>query len=186
MRPRAFPAAAALAFAAGAAALAPGCTVPETNYGAPSSLGPKTVPDPTYPAAAPDAGEVNLSTLCSGKPPASDPGCAVKWPAFYEKYVKAAGTWNCADANCHGEGPQGRTPQVPAIPADPAKAYDSLVQHKVTGKRYINPCSKNPDDSSFLCNVTGGCGPVMPPAGGVTPAQLDELKAWLTCGAPKE
>lgn len=177
------------------AAVAPACgSIDETKFGAPTGLASKPLPDPLYAGAvtpAGDAGVTPTSTLCNGGPTVSDPNCVQKWSDIYAKYVKATGTWKCADAQCHQPAGSGNPPFPPSISNDdPKKAWESLVAHKLANKRYIDPCTKTPENSAMNCNLVGTCTPQMPQTGtgvsvgAATTAELTEVNLWLACGAP--
>jgi hypothetical protein len=128
-----------------------------------------------------------------GAGPLDGGACAVSWKnTIYPKYMSAAGTWKCADANCHGPG----SAQLPPISDDPLKAYLTLATTKGSGltsfatKVYINPCSTDPAQAALSCNLLGSCTPIMPVTGGsvssagATAAENADVDTWLKCGSP--
>ncbi len=96
--------------------------------------------------------------------------------------MKASGAWKCADATCHGGGTF-----RPAVDDSSASAcLASLQQITIRGKPYVKSGSKDPDESSLLCNVKGTCGEQMPkePAPFLSTTEICKVEAWLRCGAP--
>lgn len=95
----------------------------------------------------------------------------------------------CADtAACHSTGKGNLT----LIPGDSASYYTALTTYMLEDPAgaYIVPC--DPDQSKIICNLqlndnsnTMPCGTGMPlnPADGPTPAQLQDIKDWIACGA---
>jgi hypothetical protein len=163
----------------------------ETKFGAPAGLAGSPLPDPAFvgTSTAGDGGGTSTATLCNGGPTVSDPACVQKWSDIFTKYVK--GTWKCNDTQCHLPSANGAAPFAPPISADDAKkAWESLVAYKLANKRYIDPCTKVPEDSAINCNLAGSCTPKMPEtslgvaAVAATPAEMDEVNKWLACGAP--
>jgi hypothetical protein len=164
----------------------------ETKFGGTGGLASKRVPDPFYPGTAVgggDGGTTSTATLCNGGPTVSDDKCVQKWSEIFTKYVK--GTWKCTDVACHQPAAGGKPPFDPPISNDDAKkAWESLVAHKMANKRYLDPCTKTPENSAINCNLVGSCKPQMPETSlGVTAqpavaAELDEVNKWLACGAP--
>jgi hypothetical protein len=178
-----------------AAALAPACSEDaynERKFGGTAGLTGKVVPDPVYPGnatATGDGGSTSTSTLCNGGPTVSDDKCVQKWGDIFTKYVK--GTWKCSDVACHLPAASGKAPYDPPISAtDAKKAWESLVAYKLQNKRYIDPCTKTPENSAMNCNLAGSCTPQMPQTGvgvaaaAATTAEMDEVNKWLACGAP--
>jgi hypothetical protein len=164
----------------------------ERKFGGTAGLTGKVVPDPVYPGnatATGDGGSTSTSTLCNGGPTVSDPACVQKWSEIFTKYVK--GTWKCSDVACHLPAASGKPPFDPPISADDAKkAWESLVAYKLQNKRYIDPCTKTPENSAINCNLAGSCTPKMPETSlgvtalAATTAEMDEVNKWLACGAP--
>lgn len=170
----------------------------DPNYGPPDALYGK------LPPIAPSLGGGGVggglaegggggAGLCDGKGPISDGGdCSVKWSELVAQ-MGNEGSWGCSKTGCHIA-----QPPIPKIDiSSPRAAYDALAAHKVLvngqPKPYINPCSKDPAESSFLCNVTpragsttaGECGiKVMPEGAPLEQADRDRLKTWIECGAP--
>jgi hypothetical protein len=143
-----------------------------TTYGNPNSLDRKNVP-----------GEGGVEQLvCSGGDggEAFDGGCPSFATDIYPYFV-ATGTWHCSDKTCHGGG----SPPPIDITAAPA-CLASLKKITVTGKPYLlSDGGKDPNASSFLCNLQGTCGSPMPKVPGViTSSELCKVEAWLKCGAP--
>lgn len=167
--------------------LAVSCAVEETNYGPPDGLTNKKLPSPQFPVAN-EQQSGGTDGICDGGAPAQDPNCTVSFKTdIYEKFFVATGTWQCAGSDCHEEGAAGSSVNSPPIHAtDPTKAYNSLVNYQIGGKRYIDPCSTDPNASSIICNLQGACGTTMPypPVPIATSDQLPPLQTWLQCGAP--
>ena len=174
-----------------------GCTDNATKYGDSNGLAGKHIPSPVNTGAPTDDAATmtgpTLKDLCMGQGPVDGGACAVSWSTtIYPKYISAAGTWKCADANCHGPG----AAQLPSISDDVAKAYLSLATYLGSGatsfarKAYINPCSIDPATSALDCNIKGSCTPKMPVTGasvasaGATAAEIADVDTWLKCGAP--
>jgi hypothetical protein len=145
-----------------------------TSYGNPNGLDRKNLP-----------GEGGVEALtCGGDaaPTGFDGGCPSFQTDIYP-YFKPDGKWRCSDATCHGG--------ASAPPIDGANANDCLASLRgitVGGKVYVpgDAGSSDPNASSLLCNLQGGCGSRMPKAPGVDPtsAELCIVEAWLKCGAP--
>ena len=94
------------------------------------------------------------------------------------------GKWQCGNAVCHGGG------NAPFIDTKEAgAAYTSLQQVTVSGLPYIpNEAGvTDPNASSIICNLQGGCETKMPEAPAVDPTndELCMIQAWLKCGAPR-
>jgi hypothetical protein len=190
----------ALALVCTVAAVFAACTEDTTKYGDSNGLTGKHLPSPSSTGTAPPGGDGGITTtgptlkdLCGGAGPLDGGTCAVTWTTtIYPKYIAAAGTWKCADANCHGPG----SAQLPAISDKADKAYLQLATYKGSGltgfanKLYINPCSIDPATSALACNLLGSCTPTMPVTGGsvssagATAAENADVDKWLKCGAP--
>ncbi len=126
---------------------------------------------------------------------AVDAGCAVSWSTDIFTAI-LDGPAGCTSMLCHGSGKGGIT-----MPSGmPQSAYTALTGYTLLAtpgpaKAYIVPC--NPDESGFPCNVEvdpeaganpfGTCGAGMP-FGGVgtllTVDQVNQIGAWIQCGAP--
>ena len=143
-----------------------------TSYGNPNTLDRKSVP-----------GEGVVEQLvCSGVDGGEtfDGGCPSFATDIYPSLM-ATGTWRCSDKTCHGG--------ASAPPIDPTSAATCLASLKkitVKGSPYLlSDGGKDPNASSFLCNLQGSCGSPMPkPPGAITSAELCKVEAWLKCGAP--
>jgi hypothetical protein len=151
----------------------------DTRYGGPTGLTGRRV--------APISG--TAAPASTGPTSACDAGaCSVSFQqTIFAKYMAASGTWKCADSSCHGAG----SSQEPSIDGTNAQAaYNSLTTYtQLQGEPYIAACVTDPTASAIDCNLKGVCSQ-MPQAGaGVnaaqpTPAELQDLETWLTCGAP--
>ena len=71
--------------------------------------------------------------------------------------------------------------------------YTTLANYKGTvtsgtqaGQTYFNPCSTDPGQSTFVCNLkpTGYCGSLGMPLG-ITVANPGPIATWVACGAPE-
>ncbi|HSO39309.1 MAG TPA: hypothetical protein VLT33_42575 [Labilithrix sp.] len=165
--------AAAAALALGGMRAIVACSeITPTTYGNPNTLDRKSVP-----------GEGGVEQLvCSGVDGGEtfDGGCPSFATDIYP-YFGATGTWRCSDKTCHGG------TSAPAIdPASAAACLASLKKITVKGTPYLlSDGGKDPNASSFLCNLQGSCGSPMPKApGAITSAELCKVEAWLKCGAP--
>jgi len=171
-----------LAATIGCAAVAVACSERAgTLYGQPSGLRSSNLPgeggsEPVICGASVDIG-------VDGGPVVDDAGgaCAVSFARDIYPHVTGEGAWRCAgDGRCHGAA------QPPLLDAGtPASAYAGLRAMSVGGVPYLVD-SGDPKGSSFLCNVSGGCGSPMPiaPGRGLTPGEICRIEAWLRCGAP--
>lgn len=169
-------AAAAAALALGGARAIVACSeISPTTFGNPNTLDRKSIP-----------GEGGVEELvCSsgdaGDGGGFDGGCPSFATDIYP-YLAAAGPWRCADKACHGGA---RAPPIDGTNA--AACLASLKKISVKTSPYVlSDGGKDPNASSFLCNVQGTCGSPMPKAPGITPTRADlcKVQAWLKCGAP--
>jgi len=159
-----------------------------TNYGSPTGLKGRDVPDASQPGTAlvPDAGTVNTTTICGGLGPINPDGggCTVSWSKDIVPKMASGQSLACSDGNCHGQG----SATLPSIPSDPTAAWNSLANYTDPGspKVYVDICSKNADDSAFKCNLSGAClASKMPLApGAATDDDVAKINSWLACGAP--
>jgi len=116
----------------------------------------------------------------------------VSWTNQIFPNMTSAGPWKCANSLCHGG------VQPPKMTDnDPVATYNSLVGFTATdatGRPFILPCSVDPAQSAFECNVSPtppncGLGSPMPltTTGGtvLTAAQFGQLDTWIKCGAPR-
>jgi hypothetical protein len=108
---------------------------------------------------------------------------AVTWTGLFNGIFGPSGTSSCTGEDCHSTG------QAGFACAPPAKAcYAGMVDFGLVTPGPHAPSSVlvNPDTSP-LCGVSpGGDMPELPPplAYCVTDAQVVEIQAWLSCGAP--
>jgi len=126
--------------------------------------------------------------LCETQTPAGtivDGGtCSVSFQTDIFLKMQQGGTWSCATAGtCHGG------VQPPLMTTNTAAAfYTSLATFTIPNSNlpYVNPCSTNPADSQFACNVasTGTCGDLMPTTGAIPAADQTAVATWVACGAP--
>ncbi len=164
------------------------CTADQVNYGDPEGLAGRTVPKRTLgtdQVPEGDAGSGNLYAGVCGKDPGINAagGCSGdEWQAIYGMLVKE---WTCAQIGCHNAG--GTKPNVFTDGASPAIAtWNEFVTYQVGGKRYVDPCSTDPNMSGILCNLnfsTGVCGSAMPKGKTLGAADKAMVEKWLTCGA---
>jgi hypothetical protein len=168
---------------AAAAPFAGGCSIePDSKFGNPSGLKHDNLPS----APLAEAGaSFDASALCDGGARPDGGNCVISYTKDVWPMMAATGVWKCADSNCHGG-----TALNPYI-NDPTSAYANLVAYKIGGKPYINPCSTDPGQSSFVCNLDGTCGqqamPVPDSSKNLSPAvptDIGKVRAWLQCGAP--
>jgi hypothetical protein len=152
-----------------------GCSeITPTTFGNPNTLDRKNLP-----------GEGGVEQLvCSGIDGGGnfDAGCPSFTTDIYP-YLTAAGTWRCSDKACHGGT---TTPAIDGTSA--ASCLASLKQITVKNVPYVlSDGGKDPNGSSFLCNLQGTCGSPMPKAPGLDPTSTDlcKVEAWLKCGAPQ-
>lgn len=174
---------ASLAIFGAGASVAIGCNLePDSNYGNASGLSHQNLPSP--PAAEGGSSGGDGGALCNGMGAIDGGPCPVKFSTDIWPMMSASGKWQCADSACHGG-----TAQSPFI-NDPASAYNNLVAYKIGGKPYVNPCSIDPDASTFACNLQGTCGiqgmPIPnPPARPAAQAtDIGKVVTWAQCGAP--
>ncbi len=162
------------------------CAEVETDFTGPNAAayfakGGSVTPTPT----GGTGGAAPVPTACVPAGYVSDANCAVKWSTDILPLMK---TLSCSGATCHKPGANGQPPNKPPIDDTAADAtYAALLEYKIGGIPYFNPCSKNPDQSSFVCNTTAAkvCGQVMPPGIGVSGANAQKIATWVACGAPK-
>jgi hypothetical protein len=144
-----------------------------TQYGDPNALRRDFPGEAGTEAVTCDGG-----TLAMGDP------CPVSFKTDIYPKMTANGIWKCASGNtCHG------AQQAPKIDAStPQAVVDSLKTYQISGNPhpYINVGSNDPTQSTFECNVTGGCGAGMPqnPGAPLTPDEVCKIDMWLRCGAP--
>lgn len=155
-----------------------------THYGDHAGLSKENLPAPPIV----DSGS-NLGSLCNGKGPIDAGACSVSWKTdIWPMMSSPSGVWKCGDSKCHG----GQV-NAPYNLSSEDNAYMSLVAWSTNNKVYINPCTTDPDASSFLCNLstTSACGSRMPytdnvlGSGPALPADYAKLETWVKCGAPK-
>ncbi len=101
--------------------------------------------------------------------PAQKPAAKAAGYAPVEKLLKA----RCV--GCHN-GPGGRAGVNLA-------GYDAVVKGKWQGKALVVP--KKPGDSVLVNAVHGKGMQTMPPGGGLPPADVKTLEAWIAAGAKK-
>jgi hypothetical protein len=111
--------------------------------------------------------------------------CKVSFQRDIYPKMSASGSWGCARDGCHGS----NNGVVPIITDEDVNGSGwRLAQYSVNGKSYVNPCSRSPDDSALLGNLSSPAtdGMHMPPQALVpTPDELMSLVApWIACGAP--
>ena len=163
--------------------VAAGCNIEaDTKFGNHSGLLKENLPTP--PAAGDGGGEGGV--LCNGNGPIDGGACAVSWKTDIWPKMSSSGVWSCANNKCHGA-----TANDPSSLDGQDHAYAILTKWTTTGgKPYINPCTTDPDASSYLCNMNGSCGTRMPypdntiGSGPATPGDLATLTTWIACGSP--
>jgi len=177
------------------------CSEPTTNYGPPEGL--NTTHLPSAPTSTPGSGTPDSGMTTpdedtgttggddAAPPPAGDGGaCAVSWSKTI--YPALSGRWTCSGASCHLAG----APAPKIDNNDATGTYDAFkaftaAQGAPNGLPYILPGNTNPAASSFLCSVdpTNNCPPLMPSGASaastpVTATDIQNITAWVTCGAP--
>ena len=169
--------------------------VEDQNFGAPNALAGQTAPGKTSEnqQAADGGGGGGGQPVCvaAGKNlayKAGDP-CTVSMkndiiPVLFKV---------CSSPSCHGGTSPPSKPRID--PNAVNEMWDLWQKHTVkpnptaAPKPYIDPCSKNPDDSTIACNVNADpakkCGTLMPTgATGLPTADIAKIEDWLKCGAP--
>jgi hypothetical protein len=167
----------------------------DTHYGPPSGLQGKTTPLPS--GGSGDSGNPPVTTgdsgtqngICGGRGPVDGGACAVSWKTGIHAKFGAGAAWKCADANCHGSS-GANAPLLKGSDADSHADYLALAAWtKIKATPYINPCSTDPTQSTFACNVsaaTCGAGDLRMPVGTpLTAAEEADLKTWAACGSPE-
>ncbi len=154
----------------------------DSKFGNPSGLSHANLPSP---AAAEGGAAPSTGSLCDGGGPVDGGPCQISFAKDIWPMMSAAGVWACADSNCHGG-----TALNPFI-NDAPSAYANLVAYKIGGKAYINPCSTDPKQSTFVCNLQGTCGQQAMPIPDNTKnrplaiaTDIGKVNTWLQCGAP--
>lgn len=168
-----------------AVAVAVGCNIdPNTHYGDHAGLSKDNLPAPP----SSDGGGLD-GALCNGKGPIDGGPCSVSWKNDIWPMMSSSGVWKCGDSKCHGA-----QANQPGNLNNEDNAYAALVGWTGTGgKPYINPCSTDPAQSAYVCNLdtTTACGTRMPysdnvlGSGPALPADSAKLQTWVKCGAPK-
>ena len=161
-----------------------GCNIEaDTKFGNHSGLLKENLPKPPEDG---DSGAGDGGALCNGNGPIDGGACAVSWKTDIWPKMSSSGVWGCANNKCHGA-----TANDPSGLDGQDHAYAILTAWtKTAGKPYINPCSTDPDASSFLCNMSAACGTHMPypdntiGTGPAAPADLATLTTWVQCGSP--
>ena len=154
----------------------------EVKFGGPNALSKdKAPPTPGQGTTGADAG--GDGAVCK---PAGDGGCSVKWSTDIVPLFGDDAGWGCSKGgSCHGG-----AASPPINNNDPKQAYDQLRAYTAirgAAKPYINPCSLNPADSTFQCNLSAApnnCGSPMPKGSAALAADMAKLDTWLKCGSP--
>jgi hypothetical protein len=169
------------------------------NYGPPNGLSQKVANAPPSDGGAGSSsggstgdsgtpGASNVACVTAGGSIVSDAGCSVSWSKDLFPKFQSGGAWNCAGSSCHGGA---STP--PTLTGDAHAFYTTLANYKGTvtsgtqaGQTYFNPCSTDPGQSTFVCNLkpTGYCGSLGMPLG-ITVANPGPIATWVACGAPE-
>jgi hypothetical protein len=107
--------------------------------------------------------------------------CSVSFTTDLYPKMEASGAWTCASASCHAT-------VAPVLSGSAQDYYTTLANYEATTSAppYVNPCSTNPADSQFACNVatTGTCGSQMPLGAPLATAGQQSVATWVACGAP--
>ena len=163
--------------------LAAGCSLDaDSRFGNPSGLSRTNLPSPPVL----EGGTVRDGGLSfDGGGPIDGGPCLISFNKDIWPLMSAAGAWACADSGCHGG-----TALNPYI-NDAPSAYQNLVAFKIKNKPYINPCTTDPNQSTFVCNLQGTCGNQAMPIPDVTKnrtlaiaTDIGKVNTWLQCGAP--
>lgn len=140
--------------------------------------GSATLPAPSNGSSSSSGGDASAAS--SGDAGAPDAPCTV---SFTKTVLAAIDKAGCASIRCHGTR-FGADPRL--APDDADLTYNALLNHKIGGKAYVNPKTRDPNESAMHCHLKGECGAKMPPGGGTIPKELvTAADAWLACGAPK-
>ncbi len=168
--------------AASAGALVVACDLEvDTKYGPHSGLSKSNLPNPP-----PAEGGTNTDGGLSCGTPVDAGTCSVSYAT--DIWPKMQGTWHCSDAKCHGA-----NVNQPTMLDSPDDAYAALLAYKVGTRPYFNPCSTDPDASSFICNISSpACGTAQMPfpdntlgSGPMSGGDFSLVETWVQCGAPK-
>ena len=141
-------------------------------------------------AAPLDAGDGAPAAVDGCTPPSATlpTGCPTFTRDIWGKLMITGGAWGCQTTQCHGA--NANPPKL----LDVDSAYTTLLAYRVDGgKPYINPACVEADQSAFECNTAAkpaACGARMPlvtvPGSHLpTPAEIETLENWITCGSPK-
>lgn len=169
-----------------ASAVAVACQPPDESQASEDPInegaadgGSATLPAPSNGSTSSSSGG-DASTSSSGDAGAPDAPCTV---SFTKTVLAAIDKAGCASIRCHGTR-FGADPRL--APDDADLTYNALLAHKIGGKAYVNPKTRDPNESAMHCHLKGECGAKMPPGGGTIPKELvTAADAWLACGAPK-
>ncbi|WP_394836873.1 hypothetical protein LVJ94_08190 [Pendulispora rubella] len=175
---------------AGSFAIMTGCLPDQerTSYG-PAEGGKRQfpAPEPGNGAPAGDGGTPDPGQICGSSGPIDAGPCRVSWKTQIFPSLAATGSLGCGKTSCHNAG--GTSPTISAENA--TDAWNQLVAHSFSkdpkkDKKYINPCSVDPDDSAILCDLDGQktCGKGMPPGSGGSPDDVKNITDWVKCGSP--
>jgi hypothetical protein len=167
-----------------AAALTCGCSEGKTtSFGPPEGLRGVDFPDPVNPIAQSDASvDPDAGGACEAGAPMQDANCTVRFSESIYPEMMPGKSLNCTASGCHSEKSGIADPRI--SDSDPKRAWAQLVQYPLAGKRYVEPCSTDPERSAISCNLgRTGCGSMMP-AAGVSAEMLGLVEKWLKCGAP--
>ncbi len=172
-----------VAAAIGAAVVACDLEV-DTKYGQHSGLQKSNLPNP--PPVEGGGPSTDGGFLCGT--PVDAGTCSVSYTN--DIYPKMTSTWHCTDANCHGA-----NVQQPTMLDNANDTYANLQAFKgINNLPYLNPCSTDPDASTFVCNVsTPFCGTAQMPfpdntlmTGTMSASDLMLVTTWVQCGAPQK
>lgn len=161
--------------------------VDDPIFGAPEALAGRKPPGRT--------GAVGTGDGDGGGGAAGGPGCVSEGKALVDggacavTFSQVMATFDnagCGNSGCHNAGSI-YDPQ-PIDTSNPDALYALLTNFKLSnGLYYVNPCSTNIDESSLHCNLDtlGTCGTRMPSGRTFPPQDLNAVKLWVECGAPK-
>lgn len=153
----------------------------DTKFGPHSGLQKSNLPIPP-----PAEGGTNTDGGLACGTPVDAGTCSVSYAT--DIWPKMQGTWHCSDATCHGA-----NVNQPTMLDNADDAYAVLQAYKIGARPYLDPCSIDPDASSFVCNVSNPfCGTAQMPypnntlgTGPMAGSDLTLVETWVQCGAPK-
>ncbi len=161
------------------------CSSERTQYAStPDSL--KGHPYPKLPSEGPSGDGGGPVGACPGGNPTPPPECA---SVKFENVLTGILIPNCGGDGCHVK-PSGST--LPILdPTDATASWQNLAKQITATKKYLDPCSLDPNASSIICNINfqgtaGSCGALMPYLRNPLPDTAKAtIEQYVKCGAPK-